>query len=90
MYNSMGFLKKIRGLPLITRKIILWLVVTITAVCLFALLVKNTSRRLNGFSGGTFLKNLNFPTSFNGEIKKFQEIKGLETKNLENLPALKH
>ncbi|MBZ9572067.1 hypothetical protein KJA15_01925 [Patescibacteria group bacterium] len=55
------FLKRIQGLPLIKRKIILWSIVVILGLILGTLWVKSAQKRIRGFQKEEFFEELKLP-----------------------------
>lgn len=81
----MGFLEKLRNLPVLQRKIILWSVVAMLALVLFILWVKNVRDKLGGFDNQEVREQIRLP-----EIPKIEmpatglpEISEEELKELE-------
>jgi len=64
---------KIQNLPESTRKIILWSVIIIIGLSLFAFYIKNVQKKLKSFEVEEFKKELQLP-SFGEELKRLQKI----------------
>ena len=69
----MRFLRKLQGLSLGTRKIILWLIVVIIGVSLFFLWLKNIQKELGNFQSQGLIEELSLPKIEMPEIKGYEK-----------------
>lgn len=57
----MGFLKKIQGLPLGQRKLILWIIVIVLSLILFILWARNVGEKMESFPREEMKEQFRFP-----------------------------
>jgi len=58
----MDFLKKIQRLPLLKRKIILWIILTIVSLIFLVIFIISTAGRLKNFQINDIKEDINFPS----------------------------
>jgi len=69
----MNFLRKLQDLPEQKRKIILWLLVVLIALCLLPFYIKNVQQRLKIFQGGGLERGLKI-LELQEELKKVPKL----------------
>lgn len=72
------FLKRVRNLPLKTRKIILWTIVLISGSILFFFWVKNVRKTVEDFQSEQFFEEIRLP-ELQEELEKLPKLETEET-----------